>query len=259
MTCARGEVKGLSDNQAVIVDGIGDAVGKWVERAEIRHPGFLAPIKRVGIEGRIFIARRIAKSHDFTFAIHAVWRVPRLAAQIAHIDGSAVLVLPEHGVDGARATHRIRAFAGDPRDLPFIVNGVGGTVRIPRIDLQRSDLCRFHIVNVWQKLQNLGWIASGVLERRFRPSDDLILVVDTSRETIIASEGWQSTDETRRLPEKAQASVAAGRKEASRNTTKSLSAGLNCRSVRNADDQPLVILDALPGNGAVGSTDRAQF
>src|SRR5579872_769131 len=99
MTRARGQVQALPDNHAMIIDGVSDAVGERIQRAEICHSGCLAPIKRNGIERRILVAGRIAKSYDLAFAVHAVWCVPCFSAQIAHVDGSAVLVLPEHSVN----------------------------------------------------------------------------------------------------------------------------------------------------------------
>src|SRR5579872_1287453 len=235
----------------MIVDGVSDAIRKRVQRAEIYHSGLLAPIKRNRIERRILVAGRIAESYDLTFAVHAVWCVPCFSAQIAHVDGSAVLVLPEHRVDGARPAHGVRAYARDTSDLSLVVDGVGSTVRISGINLQRGNLRRLYIVNVGQKLQDLRWIASGILVGRFGPSDDLIFIINSGREAVIASQGWQLTDEARRLPEKAEASVATGRKKACSNTTEGLSSGLNGGSVRNSDDQSVVILDAFPGNGTV--------
>jgi len=85
MTRAGGKIKALADNQTMIIDGVSDAIRIWIQRTEIYHPCLLAPIKRDRIERRILVAGRIAKSDDFTFAVHAVWRIPRLSTQIAQL------------------------------------------------------------------------------------------------------------------------------------------------------------------------------
>src|SRR5208282_6821350 len=110
-----------------------------------------------------------------------------------------------------------------------------------------------------QKLQDLRRIARGVFVGCFRPSDDLTTVVYPGCEPIIASQRWQGTYDARWLPEKTKTGVAAGRNEASRNATKNLSAWLDNGCVGNAHDQSPIILDALPGYGAVGPTHRTKL
>jgi hypothetical protein len=90
----------------------------------------------------------------------------------------------------------------------------------------------------------------------FGPPDDLIPVVDTGRETVVAAERWEGGHLAVAQYE-AAADTPIGDKEDGEITAPILPEGLRFRSLGDSDDNPVIIVIG-PCDRAVRSTKGAE-
>src|SRR4051794_20101610 len=130
----------------------------------------------------VLIAREIREAHDVAGGVDVHGSVPCRSAEIPEVDDCTVL--PEHRMPRAERTHRYAAITGNPDYLSALVDSCrcGSRVAGQRQKLERGE--RSRVPQRGAELKHLWCRAGGIVNESLRPSDNLSLTVDGSREAV---------------------------------------------------------------------------